>query len=201
MIIALTGLPGSGKTYTLAEMCDFEIKKHKREVYANFALAGAHYFEKLEQVLNVQHGIIAVDELNTLCPASKWQSIPTTYINLWTQSRHNGVDLWYTTQNFRRVIGTIRDVTNFAWRFGWYFPRLLPKLHWGNKIEGIDAERETRRAKILQKRVFYERAKVYKLYDTTFHIKTPDYLQEGWLDETDPANLPTFDNSLNLVRV
>lgn len=199
MIIAYTGLPGAGKTYSLAKDCFFENKRRGRDIYANFALKGARYFNDIRQILNVEKGIIAIDEMNTLCPASKWQQLPVEYVNLWTQSRKNGIDLWFTTQNFRRVVASIRDVTNYVWRFNWVFsPKLIHKWHTAKLYEAYDAEREKEKAKPLKKYRFYENEGVYAIYDTKFRIKTPKHLTTLSIDEFDPYSLPIFNQDLTL---
>lgn len=199
MIVAYTGLPGSGKTYSLAKDCNREMERRDREVYANFALKGAHYFSDIRQILNVERGVIAIDEMNTLCPASKWQMLPIAYVNLWTQSRKNGIDLWYTTQNFRRVVSSIRDVTNYVWKFSWVFgPNFIHKWHTAKLYEAYDAEREREKAKPIKKHRFYENKKIYAIYNTKFRIKPPKHLSSDEFDESNPDNLPIFDEALNL---
>lgn len=202
MIIGYCGLPGSGKTYTLAKDCAFAMRKNK-PVYANFALRGAKYFNDITQVLNVERGIIAIDELNTICPASKWQSLPIEYINLWTQSRKNSIDLLFTTQNFKRVVSSIRDVTNYVWLFGWVFsPTFISKWHTARKFDAFDVERERMRAKPIKKYRFYEKKKIYNLYDTSFRIKVPEHLRKDTeFDLTfEHERLPTFNDDLILLE-
>lgn len=202
MIIAYTGLPGSGKTYSLAKDCHNEQIKRHRDIYANFALKGAHYFSDIRQILNVEQGIIAIDEMNTLCPASKWQQLPISYVNLWTQSRKNGIDLWFTTQNFRRVVSSIRDVTNYVWRFNWVFsPNFIHKWHTAKLYEAYDAEREREKARPLKKYRFYENKKIYSIYNTKFRIKPPEHLSINELSELDPNSLPVFDETLKLENI
>lgn len=209
MIIAYTGLPGSGKTYSLARDCHNLSKRRNLPIYANFALRGAHYFNDISQILNVDRGLIAIDELNTLCPASKWQKLPISYVNLWTQSRKNSIDLLYTTQNFKKVVSSIRDVTNYVWLFGWFFgrpPENTEKIRWWHKIhkakkyDGYDAERERLTAKPIQKYVFIEKKRVYDLYDTSFRVRPPDYLMEDFDTGSDPDKLPCFNDNLELTK-
>jgi hypothetical protein len=205
MIIAYTGLPGSGKTYSLAADCAGVQKKYGLPIYANFALRGAHYFTDLKQVLNVERGIIAVDEMNTLCPAHKWQSIPVEYQNLWTQSRKQDIDLWYTSQRFSKVVESVRSITNYVWEFDWVFG--APKhrhdkkwrdyIHVAKKYEPADMER--RRRKRLERYFFLERQKVYDLYDTRFRIKTPEYMRLIGDITENPENLPVFSDDLALT--
>lgn len=193
MIVAYCGLPGSGKTYTLARDCALEMKRG-RKVWANFALKGAHYFNDLRQVMNVRKGILAVDEMNTVCPASKRWQLPPEYLRLWTQSRHLGIDLWYTTQKFQRVDNTIRDVTNFCW----VFTRTVGKLHRARMFDASDVEAERRKAKPVKKYWFYERKKIYGLYDTNYIIKPPKHLSTGDYEDMDPDELPKFGDDLKL---
>jgi zona occludens toxin (predicted ATPase) len=204
MIIAYTGLPGSGKTYSLAADAICVSEKYGADIYANFALKGAHYFTDLTQVLSVERGIICVDEMNTLCPAHKWQSLPVEIQNLWTQSRKNDIDLWYTSQRFSKVVESIRSITNYVWEFDWLFgaPKLREpkkfkhKFHRASRFEPADMKRIRR--KRLEKYVFFENKSVYGLYDTKFRINTPEYLAMVANCESDPEELPIFGNDLRL---
>lgn len=204
MIIAYTGLPGSGKTYSLAADCIGTMKKYGTPVWANFALAGAHYFSDLKQVLEVERGIIAVDEMNSLCPSWKWQSVPPEYANLWTQSRHNDIDLLYTTQEFEKVVTGIRGITNYVWEFDWMFGSAKPReekkwrhfFHVARRYRPCDVGR-IRRSQ-LEKYWFMERVKVYKTYNTKFKVRTPDYLKSIEGIDLAPDNLPIFNEQLKL---
>jgi len=205
MIIAYTGLPGSGKTYSLAADCAGVQKKYGLPVYANFALAGAHFFTDLKQVLNVERGVIAIDEMNTLCPAHKWQSIPVEYQNLWTQSRKQDIDLWYTSQRFSKVVESIRSITNYVWEFDWVFGAPKPRqakryrdnFHVANRYEPADMDRVRR--KRLERYYFKESKDIYDAYDTKFRIKTPDYLRFIGEKNDRPENLPMFADDLALI--
>jgi len=210
MIIAYTGKPGTGKTYSMARDCAVAMNRGQ-DVWANFALNGARYFKNLEEIFNVEKGIIAIDELNTLMPANKWQSMKIEHLNLFTQSRKNDLDLLYTSQRFYRVVANVRDITNFVWLFDWVIkprfrrgadPTIMQKLfckwHTAAMFEPGDLDRV--RAKPIEKYRFWEDKRVYKLYDTKFRIKTPVHLR-GLVDtdDIDPYSLPQFSDDLKLT--
>jgi zona occludens toxin (predicted ATPase) len=193
----------------MARDCHNLSRRRSIPIFANFALKGAHYFNDISQILNVERGLIAIDELNTLCPASKWQQLPISYVNLWTQSRKNSIDLLYTTQNFKKVVSSIRDVTNYVWHFTWFFGRppentekirLWHKIHKAKKFDGWDAEKERITARPIQKYVFIEKKAVYKLYDTSFRVRPPAHLMEDFEVDLDPEELPYFDENLKLTN-
>jgi zona occludens toxin (predicted ATPase) len=195
MIIGYCGLPGSGKTYALAMDMEKEFKR-KRQIFANFPLANSRYFNDFSQILNVRKGIIGADELQMLAP-SGFRSLPPSHIALWTQSRHMGIDFWYTVQSFARVDVSIRSVTNFVWEF----KRVWGKLHKANLYDAIDIERDRRRAKPLKTRWFYEKEKIYKIYDTSFIVKEASHLAEKFAHcDVSPDSLPVFDGSLKLIE-
>ena len=209
MIIAYCGKPGSGKTYSMARDCAVAMNLGQ-DVWANFALNGARYFRDLQEIFNVEKGIIAIDELNTLMPANKWQSVKIEHLNLFTQSRKNDLDLLYTSQNFHRVVSNVRDITNYVWHFDWIIrpkfrrgaeptriQRFLHKWHKACMFEPADLDRI--RAKPVEKYRFWEDKRVYKIYDTKFRIKTPEHLRGlASIEDLDPYSLPQFNGDLSL---
>jgi len=194
MIIGYCGLPGTGKTYSMAMDAIREMKRG-RKVFANFPLKGAHYFTDLKQVLGVRKGIILADELNVLCPSRMWRSIPTEYMMLWTQSRKLGIDFWYSTQNFHRVDVSIRGITNYVWRF----KRIIGPWHRGYLFDAVDVERE-RTGTVVRKKNFIIRKQNYSLYDTMTIIRPAEHLAQPGLEAPDPDELPIFGEDLNVTQ-
>jgi len=211
MITAYTGKPGSGKTYSMARDCAIAMERGS-EVWANFALRGAHYFKDLEEIINVEKGIVAIDELNTIMPAAKWQRVPTEHLALFTQSRHADLDMFYTTQSFRKVVNVVRDITNEVWVFDWVFrPKFRNsdkhkkkswryRWHTAELYSAEDVENAYKRVKPLQKFRFWENKDVFAIYDTKFRVRAPVHLR-GMDDITDldPMMLPKFDDNLQIA--
>jgi len=209
MMIGYIGKPGSCKTYSMSLACSVAMARGQ-DVWANYALRGARYFRSLDELVNVERGIVAIDELNTLMPASKWQQTKVEHLNLFTQSRKMGLDMLYTSQSFYRVVSNVRDLTNQVWLFDWVIrpkfrngadPNFIQKrlLKW-HTAKLYDPEKlDKARAKPLEKYRFYENKEVYKLYNTNFRIKTPEHLRSlDDIENLDPYTLPQFDDDLIL---
>jgi len=209
MIVSYIGLPGSGKTYSMSRDCSIAISRGI-DVWANYALKGARFFNSIDEIRNVENGIVAIDELNTLLPAVKWQSAKIDHLNMFTQSRHLGLDLLYTTQNFYKVVSTVREITNQTWEFDWvirpkfrkgiepnWYQKKLLKWHTAKLFDPSQLMRS--KAKPLEQYTFYENKEVYKIYNTKFRIKTPEHLRsKDDIENLDPYNLPQFGEDLEL---
>jgi len=188
MIVAYVGLPGSGKTYSMAQSMLAEHARG-RHIFANFPLKGARGFTDLKQVLGVRKGIIGADELNVLCPSRLWRNIPTEYMMLWTQSRKLGIDFWYTTQSFHRVDVSIRSITNFVW----YHKRVFGRWHRAYLYDGTDFERGRTRKPLRVKNIWLKKS-VWEKYDTGAIINPAEHVR-GLSDSCiqDPMDLPIFE--------
>jgi len=114
MVQGYTGLPGSGKTYLLAKRASEAMKK-KRPVYANFGLAGAKHYAKLNDVFEVRKGVILVDEINLVCPSRFWNKFPPELAYFWSQTRKMELDIFWTAQHIDRVDKIIREISNYVW--------------------------------------------------------------------------------------
>ena len=189
-ITAYVGLPGAGKTYLMSVDILESMRKQNREVWTNYPLVNAHYFDDFRLVQKVTKGIIAADELPALAHAWDWRNLDPKLLTLWTQSRKLGIDFWYTAQGFHMVNNQVRQLTNWVWRCR----ELFGGVHVAYKFDACDVERDRRRAKIYETRYFVIRPKFYTQYDTLFRVKPPD------LDELDfePEDLPVFNENLDL---
>ena len=208
-IIAYVGNKGAGKTYLMSVDCNFAIE-HGVSVWANYALKGAHYFTDLDEILNVTNGIVAVDELNSLMPASRWQAAKIDHMNLFSQSRKGDLDLFYTSQSFTGVVNRVRDITDEIWLLDYMFrqkyrrkvqptwsQKLLQRFHVAKKFTPATLGRA--RHKPLEVYRFMESEKVYKIYNTKFRIKTARHLRGiDPIEDLDPNELPTFDENLQI---
>jgi len=190
MIIAFTGLPGSGKTYLMTQRALNFQKRTGRDVFANYPIVNGHYFDRFDQIMSVTKGVICADELNALAHAHDWQSLDPKLLTLWTQSRKQGIDFWYTSQSFHMVNNQIRMITNYVWHCEHVFSR----LHRATLYDAHDVERDRVIKKIYGRKFFWINQKVYKKYNTFFRIMPKNYD----FVSSDPYSLPTFDNDLSL---
>ena len=132
MIEAYTGLPGMGKTYNMTKDALNVIEKNKRlkakgkpfkRVFANYSLEGAEYFKELNELEKEKNILVLIDEAGIYLPAQAWKNIPFEFIRQMRQSRHDGISLWYTAQDFKDVATYLRRITQFEhkcrriWKF------------------------------------------------------------------------------------
>lgn len=122
MIVAYTGLPGTGKTYGMVrDAVDYiagnkrRIKKGlpPRKLFANFHMEGAEYFKELSELKYEQNALILLDEASIYIPAQEWRKMPLEFVRQMRQSRHAGIDLWYTAQHFNDVPTALRRLTQY----------------------------------------------------------------------------------------
>jgi hypothetical protein len=132
MITCYFGKLGQGKTYALAEHALRELKKG-RVVYANFhiewnglppvrigkkiirpAVPKENYktFESVEQFLEMEDGLVALDEGWIYFDSYKMTSFPIEFRMKILQSRKDGLDIAYTSQRPEQVHVSLRAMTN-----------------------------------------------------------------------------------------
>jgi hypothetical protein len=193
MIVAYTGLPGSGKTYLMTRDILDATKRRRREAWVNFPLVGAHYYDDFRLVMKVTKGIVAADELNALAHAHDWHKLDPRLLSLWSQSRKLGIDFWYTTQGFHMVNNQIRQLTNYVWKCR----HMFGTLHVAHLYDACDVERDRQRAKIYKTRHFLISKDTYSAYNTMFKIKPLNMAANDF----EPEQLPVFDGSLELPEM
>jgi len=193
MITAYCGLPGSGKTYLMTLDALKATARRRREVWANYPLFKAHYYDDFRLVQKVTKGIICADELNALAHAHDWHNLDPRLLTLWTQSRKLGIDFWYTSQGFHMVNNQVRQLTNLVWKCRYLFG----PLHVAKLYDACDVERDRVRMKPLETRYFRIKPEITSKYNTLFRVKPLNY------DEADiePEDLPTFGDDLKLPEM
>jgi len=164
MIIGITGLPGSGKTYYLAKKGLAE-KKKGRDVFANFGLEGAIKFTDLNQVFKEEKGLVLVDEINLLCPSRWWDKFPMKQAYYWSQSRKLGLDIYWSAQHIDRVDKIIREISNWVWE--------LKSLPFGITVmnQYLPTEIKKKRKTSYGFKAFIKGPAVWDKYDTFEKIK------------------------------
>jgi len=119
---AYVGMPGSGKTYALAE-AGVRALRRGRPVWVNagFDLEGANKFSSFEEFCNIQEGLVLWDELPIYVNARKWQEFPDGLLYKYTQIRKDQVELRYSAMAEEMVDATVRRVTYWytnCWHVG-----------------------------------------------------------------------------------
>lgn len=117
-VTAFSGMPGSGKTYGLAEVGVRDLAAG-REVWCNagFDLAGASVFSSFEEFMEIPNGAtVCWDELPLYVNARKWSEFPDGLLYRLTQIRKDGLRLYYSTIDPAMVDTNVRRVTFWWWR-------------------------------------------------------------------------------------
>lgn len=123
MTIAFTGLLGYGKTLFLTAEALKALKQGKN-VFANYTIKATHKGKspiilKNEQdffgaFLHEKNALFCVDEAALVFSSYNWNKIPFSYLRVFAQARKRGLDLFYTTQNFKHVLARLRTLTNLV---------------------------------------------------------------------------------------
>lgn len=116
MIIAYTGMPGSGKTYALVQ------RAHKamlqgRQVFANFPLKGTYQIS-LDDICTYQFPedcVVLIDEAGRWFNSREWKDLPHEVFDLFTMHRHVKMDLFIAVQSFARIDKSLREVVELVY--------------------------------------------------------------------------------------
>lgn len=116
MIIAYTGMPGSGKTFALVA------RAHKamlqgRTVFANFPLKGTYQIS-LDDICNYQFPedcVVLIDEAGRWFNSREWKDLPHEVFDLFTMHRHVKMDLFIAVQSFARIDKSLREVVELVY--------------------------------------------------------------------------------------
>lgn len=128
MIVVITGLTGSGKTWFMTRLIHQEWLR-KSKVYTNFPLlfdsnnTDIVRWWSLDELYHLSGGIIAIDEGQKLFDARRWQSLPLSFMEKIAQHRKHGLDIYTTTQDLghidTRVRTNIHELYNTQSIFRW----------------------------------------------------------------------------------
>lgn len=111
MIEAFIGPNGAGKT-TAALMYARKIAEREQvEIWSNVSADGVRLIESYEQLSELRHCIVILDEILAIAGSRESRSLPRT-IQLWlTTLRHSDVLLLWTSPTFARADILLREVT------------------------------------------------------------------------------------------
>jgi hypothetical protein len=114
MIIVITGLTGSGKTWFMTRLM-LKDWKAGAEIYANFPLTFPNENERvsrwhnLDELYNLKCGVVAIDEGQKLFDARRWGSLPVSFAEKVAQHRHHFLDIYTTTQDVGHIDLRVRS--------------------------------------------------------------------------------------------
>lgn len=137
MKVSFTGLPGSGKSYKLAQVAleclvqnEQIAKKYgkKRTVYSNMKFAKhvheafpepwqIKYWAERHELIGIRQADIIIDEEQAYFDSQEWQMMSSREKRFFQQHRRYGVDIYAASQDFAQVDKSIRRVTQKLYRF------------------------------------------------------------------------------------
>lgn len=169
-VTAAVGLPGSGKSYYLAEMALKGIKRGL-PVYSNagFDVAGTKPISSFEQFAELRGPAVVVwDELPLYFNARKWADFPDGMLYKLTQIRKDGIQLYYSTIHEMLVDTVLRRLT-FAWIEHRHMAgRLVRRTYWPPREFRTEGNASYRKEIIVMKR------RVMDAYDTLGRVEVHD---------------------------
>lgn len=131
-VTAYVGMPGSGKTYALAEIAARKLRQG-RSVFCNagFDVLGAAVFSSFEEFCTLPAGSVVVwDELPLYVNARKWSEFPDGLLYRLTQVRKDGIELYYSAIDEAMVDLNVRRVTFWYWHCRAVTARVLVRSLW-----------------------------------------------------------------------
>jgi len=110
-IKAFVGPNGAGKTTAALIEARRYAKKHGVEIWSNVGADGVGLIQSYEQLSELRHCIVILDEVLAIAGARESRSLPR-HIQLWlTTLRHSDVILFWTSPTFARADVLLREVT------------------------------------------------------------------------------------------
>lgn len=133
MINGIVGLPGHGKSLEGVRRACEAHDRGDTHVYANLPLALERFTLVTPETLALVRAgacpckckrvFVLLDEVHLWLPARRSLQLPISWLELFSQTRKLGWDLWWTAQNEMRVDRMLRDVTGWMYlATGWVWP-------------------------------------------------------------------------------
>ena len=209
MIIAYTGLDGSGKTYHMAEVCQRMIASGI-DCFGSTPFAGARLLENHRQLLRIERAHIFFDEWHQDHDAKQWYNLDPVLRHIITQHRKYKLVIHWSAQHFKFMDSYVRRETTFIWEHEALFrdpdsgiSRVKFNLPYFGKVEGmhrawkyaaLEAELNHRKPKILEKKTFFIQAAVYNSYDSykKIHLSAAQISNSEVEAISDPYLAPTI---------
>lgn len=175
--VCFSGLPGSGKTYSLVAE-GVRASRAGRCVFVNagfdFALAldcphcgGRHEFRSFDEFVAIPRGAtVLFDEAPLYFSARRWQEFPDGAFYRLTQIRKHDLRLFYSAIDFDMVDVNLRRLTFAVWQCRSVTARLLFRT-----LHGVRLGKEE--VKPRRREFVFVRASVASLYETLGTVAVP----------------------------
>lgn len=186
MISSLTGLPGFGKTATMAKW-GYKAMREGKTVYSNFPLKGAiPYNEPMEVLGRVKNALILMDEAGILLDQLKMHDMPYEIFYELRQHRKDGVDLLVSAQDISDIAYPFRRLIQFEYR-------IIMKLWRFVQVACLNPKTGAQ----YNKSLWILSDWVFKIYRSYYKVKPPEYLgvdpNDHLFDTAALENRPTLD--------
>jgi len=186
-IVLHTGRPGTGKTYNLTKEILKALKKGE-VVYCNYFIKwegyseredfvkrwlwklgikkklkkypkeNLKYWRKLEDLYNLEQGIIAMDEAHIYMRSRGWDKLPEEMERKLAQHRKDGLHIWGTVQAIERIDKIFRELVDFWFVYenhGLFFVRYE-----------FDIDSDKTKKRPISKSWILKKKKIFESYDT-----------------------------------
>jgi len=173
-VTAYVGMPGSGKTYSLASVGLAAMARGERVVCnAGFDLEGAERLASFDEFAALEGPVVVVwDELPLYFNARKWAEFPDSMLYKFTQIRKDGIQLFYSAIHEDMIDVNIRRITFWYWQCHAITGRLLSRK--------LYPPMEFRKAKVKPHRreLFYVKDSIAAAYDTERKVQLPQKVRQ-----------------------
>lgn len=168
-VTAFVGMPGSGKTYSLAKVGLQALARGERVICnAGFDLAGAEVMSTFDEFASIEGPVTVVwDELPLYFNARKWAEFPDSMLYKFTQIRKDGIKLYYSAIHELMIDTTIRRITFWFWH--------CSALGFGYHRASMYGPEEVRKSTVkpLRTRWFRIDERIAAAYDTYGKVELP----------------------------
>jgi hypothetical protein len=170
MIVAYTGLAGSGKTYHMTSIA-LSLIQRGEIVFSRHELEGAYPLVDEREMLRMNDCHVFFDEWHQDHGAKEWWNLDEVLKHMVTQSRKYSIVIHWSAQHWLYMDSFIRRNTDYCWEHRALFRDADTGaskigLHKAVKISGIDVELKRRQPEILAKKWIWIKPKVYQQYDS-----------------------------------
>jgi len=170
MIIAYTGLSGSGKSYHMAQVA-LDLIRRGVTVFSRSQIEGAFPFEDEREMLRMNDCHIFFDEWHQDHNAKEWYTMDKVVRHIITQQRKYSMTIHWSAQHWMYMDSFIRRNTELCWKHYALFRNLENGesrigLHRAKLIDGIEEELKHKNPPILAKKWLRISKKVYDAYDS-----------------------------------
>lgn len=170
MIIAYTGLAGSGKTYHMTQVALSLIDRGKI-VFSRHELEGAYPLIDEREMLKMHDCHVFFDEWHQDHSAKEWFNMDEIVKHIVTQSRKYGIVIHWSAQHWLYMDSFIRRNTDFCWKHYALFRdadtgESRVGLHRAIKVAGIEEELKHKNPPPIAKKWVFIKKRVYSKYDS-----------------------------------